>query len=137
VSETITFEGLSEWQRAEVARHFAQTRHMSFGGAERTKALYFRLPYGHPETLDPSPCAALLAELAAAAAKSGSVKVPRMSKGDAARVSELLRQSAARAARDGRDGGVTDRLSKLWKQWDAGHRVPADEYDRAERILYA
>lgn len=134
MSDTITFGGLTDWQRAEVSRHFAQTRHMNYGGQEQIKARYFRLPYGHPDTVDPSPCAALLAELAEAAAAGKPVKAPRLSKPDAVRMSELLLQSAGRASREGRDETATRALTDLWRSWDARHRVPADPYERAEYV---
>lgn len=129
---SISFGDLGDWQRAEVARHLAQTYAMTFGCAERAEALVFRLAYDDPAVVRTEPPPVLLRELRDAAAKGGTVKAPRLSKPDAARVSELLLQSAARAEREGRDGGVTTFLTVLWRDWDAALKVPADEYQRAE-----
>lgn len=133
----VDFSGLDAWRQAEVSRHLATTRHLNYGGEERIKSLYFRLPPGHPDTLNESAPAALLAVLAETAAHGGMVKLARLGKGDAARASELLRQCHARASREARDGDVTRILGQLWRDFDAAYKVPADDYERAERALYA
>lgn len=130
--ESITFAELPEWQRREVERHLAQTYQMNYGGLERQDALVFRLPVGDPATIRTEVPAVLLRELRDAAAGGGSVKVPRLSKPDSVRVSELLMQTANRADREARDGEVTRFLASLWRDWDTAHKVPADEYQRAE-----
>lgn len=130
----VDFQGLTEWPRAEVARHLQQTYSLVYGVLERQEALVFRLPPGDPAVVRTEPPAVFLRELAAAAAAGGSVKTPRMGKPDATRVSELLRQSADRAAREARDDTVTRFLAQLCHDWDTTHRVPVDEYERAEYV---
>ena len=128
--ENITFAELSEWQRAEVARHLRQTRHMNFGNLEAIDRLVFRL--GPDDAVRTEPPAVLMAELVTAAAAGGTVKAPRMSKPDETRMSELLLQTASRADREARDGQVTEFLSQLWRGWDTARKVPQDEYQRHE-----
>lgn len=134
--ESIAFAELSEWQRAEVGRHLAQTYGMNYGGMERQEALMFRLRQGDPAVVRTEPPAVLLRELRDAAAAGGAVKTPRLSAPDEARVSELLLQTAERASREARDGQVTEFLSQIWRGWDAARKVPADEYQRAELVRW-
>ena len=134
--DTITFAELSEWQRAEVRRHLDQTYGMNYGSQERAEAMVFRLPVGDPATVRTEPPAVLLRELRDAAAAGTAVKAPRMGRPDAARVSELLLQTASRADREARDGQVTEVLGQLWRGWDAAHKVPADEYQRQELVRW-
>jgi hypothetical protein len=108
---------------------------MNYGHLERQDALVFRLAYDDPAVIRTEPPAVLLRELAAAAAAGGTVKAGRMGRPDNARVSELLRQSASRAATEGRDGGVTQFLAALVREWDAARRLTQfDEYQRAELV---
>jgi hypothetical protein len=137
VTDTITFSpGLSDWQRAELARHLEQTRHMNYGGTERVEALYFGLPFGDPGVVRTEAPAVLLAELAEAARTGEPVAVPRMTKSDRVRVSELLRQSAARPAREGNpwSDATARELAALAASWDERFRLPVDELERAEYV---
>lgn len=135
--ETITFDAsLSEWQRSEIARHFEQTYHVTYEGMERTQALIFRLAYTDPAVVRTEPPAVLLRALAASVKSGASVPVPRMKKPDATRVSELLRQTADRAARDERDHGVVSALAGLCREWDTALKVPQDDYQRHELVRW-
>lgn len=136
--QQISFAGLSEYARAEVCRHLRQTYGMNYGSIERIESLFFGLPFDDPAVIRTEPPAVLLRQLAAAARSGGSVKVPRMSKPDAVRTSELLRQSAGRASREDRrawDGADAARtLAGLCRDFDESHRLPADELERAEHM---
>lgn len=135
MSDTIAFEGLNEWQRAEVHRHLEQTYNMTYGSLERQDALMFRLPMGDPSTVRTEAPAQVLRALRDAASAGTPVKVGRMGKPDDARVSELLRQSADRAGREGRDGQVTQFLAGLWRDWDQRRALARyDEHQRAELV---
>ena len=136
MKSTVEFGELTEWQRAEISRHLSQSYAMNFGGLERQESLIFRLPFGDPATVRTEPPAVLLRELAAAAAAGGTVKPPRMSRADATRMSELLRQSADRAGREARDDQVTADLARLWRDWDIDRQVPQDDYERSELVRF-
>lgn len=130
-------DALSPWRRGEVVRHLEQTRHLNYGGQERVRALLFRLPLGSPEMLSTEAPAVFLAGLIdAVRSGSASVPVPRMGKPEQMRVSELLRQCSARAAREDRDHGVKQVFDRLWSAWDAARKLPSDEYDRAELVMF-
>lgn len=130
----MTFEGLSEWRRAELARHLRQTYGMTYGGLERQEAMMFRLAYDDPAVIRTEAPAVLLRELADAAAAGGTVRLPRMKAPDATRVSELLRQTADRVDRDARDEELGRFARQTGRDWDRVRRVPADEYQRAELV---
>jgi hypothetical protein len=138
VSNVIAFDPqLSDWQRAEMSRMLATTRHLNFGVNERIKALYFRLKYDDPEVADTSVPAAFLRSLIEAAKTGAEVSVPPMSKSDATRISECLRQTAARAADVAWAWGsstVPEALGELWRSWDARLAVSQDAATRAEYV---
>jgi hypothetical protein len=140
VSGAVTFSaGLDDWQRAELARHLEITYHLNYGGAENAGANYRRENPADcvlPDCLTKSPPAVLLRELAEAARAGGTVEVPRLTKADSVRVSELLRQTARRPANEGTTwGDVTAReLASLARSWDESYKVPQDEDERAAYV---
>lgn len=124
--------GLTSGQRDEVARHLAQTYHLNYGGPERQTALIFRMPMGSPELESAEPPAVFLrALLEAVRAGTAKVGVPRMSKPDRFRTSELLRQSASRPD----FGLVSEALEQLRRVFDEHARIAGtSDGDRAEWI---
>lgn len=87
-----------------------------------------------PDVIDDSAPAAFLAELATSVRVGSVMRPPRMSKQDAVRTGELLRQSANRAASQARDDTMTRAVWAPWRQWDDDHRVPQDEGERAQWV---
>lgn len=131
-----SLDGLTAGQVDDVARHLEQSYHLNYGFLERQEQMVFRV--GAEETQRTEPPAVFLRELSAAVRAGGpvSIKVPR-GKPDQYRISELLGQSANRAAREvaGRYGTEAASTLALWtRAWDDTRRLSSDELERAEWI---
>jgi hypothetical protein len=127
---------LSPWLREQAAKHLEQTYHMNFGGQERIRANFFRVPV--EECIDRSAPAGVLRELAGQFRGRGGVRVRLSGLGrvERARVSALLEQTANRPGREGHDE-LALALAALWRGFDAAAKVPFDEYERAELVQYS
>lgn len=133
---TATLTGLSAGQLEDVERHLRQTYSMIYGMLERQEQLLFRV--GIAETQRTETPAVFLRTLADQIHAGGPLKVmvPR-AKQDQYRISELLRQSHTRAAREatgpyGQEAAAV--LARMTREWDDQRRLSNDETERAEWI---
>jgi hypothetical protein len=132
---------LTEFQRATAAEHLERTWHLCYGSAERARSNYFRErpvdPCPDPRCPTNSPPALVLRELAGAFRGKGHVRVKLtgMDKFAAARMSQLLEQTAYRA-QGGDDAEVASALTRLARSFDAHCRVPGGPLERAEYARY-
>ena len=136
---TTSLDGLTPGQLEDVAEHLSTSYHLLYGTVETNKvALFGHLGTTLADVQSKEPPAVFLRELADAVRAGGPVKVavPRH-KADAYRVSELLHQSARRAARDvsGRHGAeAAAALARMTRDFDDQRRLSGDELERAEWV---
>lgn len=129
-----TFDtGLSPWLAEQAARHAEMTYHLNYGALDKITENYFREPPGSVVTQ--APPAAALRELIAAfrSGKPVRLRLTGFSKQDKYRLSEMLRQSAARAYRDDQQE-LGQALIRLSREFDAEYRLTDDELTRHEHL---